>query len=120
MIKARYLFLLCVCTMCFGHLQVIVGSVLEILWVIFRADTSFGVSVLRALRLLRIFKVTRYVSGQGHCRAKDKVIVAGVQVSRWQVLVIAEDNGIFLFTNQCACLFYLSHCSIMEEGIKYK
>ena len=42
-------------------LQVIVGSVFEVVWSIIRPDASFGISVLRALRLLRIFKVTRFV-----------------------------------------------------------
>ena len=39
--------------------QVIVGSVFEIVWSMIRPDASFGISVLRALRLLRVFKVTR-------------------------------------------------------------
>ncbi|VUZ42010.1 unnamed protein product, partial [Hymenolepis diminuta] len=39
---------------------VITGSLLEIIIALFYPDTSFGISVLRALRLLRIFKVTRY------------------------------------------------------------
>ena len=39
--------------------QVIVGSVAEVIWSEFREGESFGVSTLRALRLLRIFKVTR-------------------------------------------------------------
>ncbi|CAH8494838.1 unnamed protein product [Dicrocoelium dendriticum] len=39
---------------------VIIGSLFEILWGIFHPDSSFGLSVLRAVRLLRIFKVTRY------------------------------------------------------------
>ncbi|KAM7539608.1 hypothetical protein Aperf_G00000039296 [Anoplocephala perfoliata] len=36
---------------------VITGSLLEIIIALFHPDTSFGISVLRALRLLRIFKV---------------------------------------------------------------
>lgn len=43
-----------------ARVQVIVASVFEVLWKEFRRDTSFGFTVLRALRLLRIFKVTRY------------------------------------------------------------
>lgn len=42
-------------------LQVIVGSIFEVLWGFFRPGTSFGISVLRALRLLRIFKITKLV-----------------------------------------------------------
>ncbi|GAA6079001.1 voltage-dependent R-type calcium channel subunit alpha-1E isoform X5, partial [Tachysurus ichikawai] len=40
---------------------VIIGSIFEVVWGFFRPATSFGISVLRALRLLRIFKITRYV-----------------------------------------------------------
>lgn len=39
----------------------IVGSIFEVLWGFFRPGTSFGISVLRALRLLRIFKITKLV-----------------------------------------------------------
>merc|ERR1739838_1142499 len=39
---------------------VIIGSIFEVIWSNFRGQ-SFGISVLRALRLLRIFKVTKYV-----------------------------------------------------------
>jgi len=39
---------------------VIVGSIFEVIWTHFNPDESFGVSVLRSLRLLRIFKVTRH------------------------------------------------------------
>ena len=44
--------------LCF--LQVIIGSLFEVVWAVFY-NTSFGISVLRAMRLLRIFKVTRQV-----------------------------------------------------------
>ncbi|XP_009953832.1 PREDICTED: voltage-dependent N-type calcium channel subunit alpha-1B-like, partial [Leptosomus discolor] len=37
---------------------VIVGSIFEVIWAAVKPGTSFGISVLRALRLLRIFKVT--------------------------------------------------------------
>lgn len=40
-------------------LQVIVGSIFEVVWGFFRPGMSFGISVLRALRLLRIFKITK-------------------------------------------------------------
>uniref|UniRef100_A0A3Q2FT87 Voltage-dependent P/Q-type calcium channel subunit alpha-1A n=1 Tax=Cyprinodon variegatus TaxID=28743 RepID=A0A3Q2FT87_CYPVA len=39
---------------------VIVGSIFEVVWSTIKPGTSFGISVLRALRLLRIFKVTKY------------------------------------------------------------
>uniref|UniRef100_A0A8C6NJK7 Voltage-dependent P/Q-type calcium channel subunit alpha-1A n=1 Tax=Nothobranchius furzeri TaxID=105023 RepID=A0A8C6NJK7_NOTFU len=39
---------------------VIVGSIFEVVWATVKPGTSFGISVLRALRLLRIFKVTKY------------------------------------------------------------
>ncbi|RNA40623.1 Voltage-dependent non-L-type calcium channel alpha-1 subunit -like protein [Brachionus plicatilis] len=39
---------------------VIVGSIFEVVFTAFYPDQSFGISVLRSLRLLRIFKVTRY------------------------------------------------------------
>ncbi|XP_029905891.1 LOW QUALITY PROTEIN: calcium channel, voltage-dependent, P/Q type, alpha 1A subunit, b [Myripristis murdjan] len=39
---------------------VIVGSIFEVIWATIKPGTSFGISVLRALRLLRIFKVTKY------------------------------------------------------------
>ncbi|XP_065811379.1 calcium channel, voltage-dependent, P/Q type, alpha 1A subunit, b isoform X10 [Labrus bergylta] len=39
---------------------VIVGSIFEVVWALIKPGTSFGISVLRALRLLRIFKVTKY------------------------------------------------------------
>lgn len=52
-------------------LQVIVGSIFEVVWAAIKPGTSFGISVLRALRLLRIFKVTKYVPcvllGAGCC-----------------------------------------------------
>uniref|UniRef100_A0A8B9RF35 Calcium channel, voltage-dependent, R type, alpha 1E subunit a n=1 Tax=Astyanax mexicanus TaxID=7994 RepID=A0A8B9RF35_ASTMX len=38
---------------------VIVGSIFEVIWGFFRPGMSFGISVLRALRLLRIFKITK-------------------------------------------------------------
>lgn len=41
--------------------KVIVGSIFEVIWTHFNPEESFGVSVLRSLRLLRIFKVTRFV-----------------------------------------------------------
>ena len=42
------------------YVQVIAGSLFEVVWSLFYKDTSFGISILRAMRLLRIFKVTRY------------------------------------------------------------
>lgn len=51
----------------FISLQVIVGSIFEVLWGFFRPGTSFGISVLRALRLLRIFKITKLVSSFAVC-----------------------------------------------------
>ncbi|XP_064856757.1 voltage-dependent P/Q-type calcium channel subunit alpha-1A-like [Oncorhynchus nerka] len=39
---------------------VIVGSIFEVIYAVIKPGTSFGISVLRALRLLRIFKVTKY------------------------------------------------------------
>ncbi|UJR27700.1 hypothetical protein I4U23_008977 [Adineta vaga] len=39
---------------------VIFGSIFEVFWTYFHPEESFGVSVLRSLRLLRIFKVTRH------------------------------------------------------------
>lgn len=39
---------------------VIVGSAFEVIWAEMKGG-SFGISVLRALRLLRIFKLTSYV-----------------------------------------------------------
>lgn len=39
---------------------VISGSIFEVIWSAFKSG-SFGLSVLRALRLLRVFKVTKYV-----------------------------------------------------------
>ena len=49
--------ILTICEM--RRFQVIVGSIFEVIWTHFNPDESFGVSVLRSLRLLRIFKVTR-------------------------------------------------------------
>ncbi|CAK8675301.1 unnamed protein product [Clavelina lepadiformis] len=37
---------------------VILGSIFEIIWSVMRPGASFGISVLRALRLLRVFKFT--------------------------------------------------------------
>lgn len=48
---------LCLCV----SVQVIIGSIFEVLLGFFRPGTSFGISVLRALRLLRIFKITKLV-----------------------------------------------------------
>ncbi|TSV94899.1 Voltage-dependent N-type calcium channel subunit alpha-1B [Bagarius yarrelli] len=39
---------------------VIVGSIFEVVWAAVKPGASFGISVLRALRLLRIFKVTKF------------------------------------------------------------
>ncbi|XP_052789506.1 voltage-dependent calcium channel type A subunit alpha-1-like [Mya arenaria] len=39
---------------------VIIGSIFEVVWSEFKQGSSFGISALRAVRLLRIFKVTRY------------------------------------------------------------
>lgn len=39
---------------------VIVGSVFEVFYTHYYPEQSFGISVMRSLRLLRIFKVTRY------------------------------------------------------------
>lgn len=39
--------------------QVIIGSIFEVIWAAIKPGASFGISVLRALRLLRIFKVTK-------------------------------------------------------------
>ena len=39
--------------------QVIIGSLFEVIWSEFYPNDSFGLSVMRAMRLLRIFKVTR-------------------------------------------------------------
>jgi hypothetical protein len=39
---------------------VIVGSIFEVIFTYINPDESFGISVMRSLRLLRIFKVTRY------------------------------------------------------------
>ncbi|ESO09535.1 hypothetical protein HELRODRAFT_73530, partial [Helobdella robusta] len=39
---------------------VIAGSLGEVIWAVYNPKSSFGISVLRAMRLLRIFKVTRY------------------------------------------------------------
>ena len=49
-------------TKCVACLQVIFGSIFEEVWQhqLDSRGESFGISVLRALRLLRIFKVTRY------------------------------------------------------------
>ena len=44
-----------------GFFKVIIGSIFEVIWTHFNPEESFGVSVLRSLRLLRIFKVTRLV-----------------------------------------------------------
>lgn len=41
--------------------QVIFGSAFEVIYDVWQ-DASFGISVLRALRLLRIFKVTKSVA----------------------------------------------------------
>ncbi|XP_077969234.1 voltage-dependent P/Q-type calcium channel subunit alpha-1A-like isoform X2 [Styela clava] len=42
---------------------VILASIFEIIWSMIRPSMSFGLSVLRALRLLRVFKFTRAWSG---------------------------------------------------------
>lgn len=40
-------------------LQVIIVSIIEVIWSYYKDGASFGISTLRALRLLRVFKVTR-------------------------------------------------------------
>lgn len=44
------------------YTQVVIASLFEIIWQIFYPSDSFGFSALRSIRLLRIFKITRYVS----------------------------------------------------------
>jgi hypothetical protein len=41
-------------------MKVVFGSIFEIVYTSYYPDESFGISVMRSLRLLRIFKVTRY------------------------------------------------------------
>ena len=63
-------------------LQVILGSLFEVVWALFY-DTSFGISVLRAMRLLRIFKVTRQVTrtqARTHARARYYVCTLSAKV----------------------------------------
>ena len=55
--RARYSY----CLFALWPKQVIAGSLFEVIWTEINTDSSFGLSVLRALRILRIFKVTRYV-----------------------------------------------------------
>ncbi|KAB1260634.1 Voltage-dependent R-type calcium channel subunit alpha-1E [Camelus dromedarius] len=63
---------------------VTVGSIFEVVWAIFRPGTSFGISVLRALRLLRIFKITKLKQKNAHdaripCHIpKGSHIIAGI------------------------------------------
>lgn len=58
-------------------LQVIVGSIFEVVWGFFRPGMSFGISVLRALRLLRIFKITKWAGKQAllHKHKKTNVLL---------------------------------------------
>lgn len=56
--------------------QVTVGSIFEVVWAIFRPGTSFGISVLRALRLLRIFKITKYVPTVCACQPSSQAVAA--------------------------------------------
>lgn len=51
--------------------QVIIGSIFEVIWAAIKPGASFGISVLRALRLLRIFKVTKWVMGN-LCRSTSE------------------------------------------------
>ncbi|VDP71038.1 unnamed protein product [Echinostoma caproni] len=44
---------------------VIVVGIFEVVWGFFHPDASFGISVLRAVRLLRIFKITRFNFDEG-------------------------------------------------------
>jgi len=55
----------CVPNICAWRMQVIAGSLFEVVWAFFYTDSSFGISILRAMRLLRIFKVTRFVPKAG-------------------------------------------------------
>lgn len=57
--------------------QVIIGSIFEVIWAAIKPGASFGISVLRALRLLRIFKVTKWVLRNVCLRAgnTDNVII---------------------------------------------
>lgn len=55
--------------------KVIVGSIFEVIWTYFNPDESFGVSVLRSLRLLRIFKVTRWVMNNVEQRKNDEILL---------------------------------------------
>ncbi|KAL0608727.1 hypothetical protein AAY473_021808 [Plecturocebus cupreus] len=56
--------------------QVIMGSIFEVVWVAIKVGSSFGISMLQALRLVRIFKVTKPAFSTLHLAddGKDKTV----------------------------------------------
>lgn len=85
--------------------QVTVGSIFEVVWAIFRPGTSFGISVLRALRLLRIFKITKYVpSVRARHPLSWTVAAAWIQSLLLVALVTTSAPALLLFSRYWASL----------------
>lgn len=118
------------CLMAVSASQVTVGSIFEVVWAIFRPGTSFGISVLRALRLLRIFKITKYVPTTRYCHPTSQT-AAAAQIqhlcegsstgSVFQVLGIPEEFG--GLTDELHEVYYQPalpplpiHCSLCLAG----
>lgn len=121
------------CLMAVSASQVTVGSIFEVVWAIFRPGTSFGISVLRALRLLRIFKITKYVPTTHYCHPTSQTVAAaqilllqhlckGSSIgSVFQVLGIPEEFG--GLTDELHEVYYQPalpslpiHCSLCLAG----
>ncbi|MEJ1270186.1 hypothetical protein NN561_001007 [Cricetulus griseus] len=72
---------------------VTVGSIFEVVWAIFRPGTSFGISVLRALRLLRIFKITKFNFNDGTPSANFDTFPAAI-MTVFQILTGEDWNEV--------------------------
>lgn len=63
------------------------GSIFEVVWAAIQPGASFGISVLRALRLLRIFKVTKYVDEFTYtCASMVFFLICDAFEVSWQLL----------------------------------
>uniref|UniRef100_A0A6Q2YEX0 Voltage-dependent N-type calcium channel subunit alpha n=1 Tax=Esox lucius TaxID=8010 RepID=A0A6Q2YEX0_ESOLU len=81
---------------------VIIGSILEVVWSMIKPGASYGISVLRALRLLRIFKVTKYWNSLRNLvvsllNSMKSIIIFPPPISTFNSSTPASSYKLFLF-----------------------
>ncbi|KAL8177450.1 UNVERIFIED_CONTAM: Voltage-dependent R-type calcium channel subunit alpha-1E [Gekko kuhli] len=104
---------------------VTVGSIFEVVWAIFRPGTSFGISVLRALRLLRIFKITKFNFMDGTPSANFDTFPAAI-MTVFQVRLCGQVLGLAgepahphqgLSVAVSFQFFLLAHLSLLQQPL---